>query len=173
VREFRARQESRIAHARLQTALFRPMTDAQMVVANRKEGLGLGIRPEKIALSVGEPLKLHLAFENVAARGPVSATTCQGFSIGSEDEETMMSTSVAVRFACPEEDWNRDNHVALRRGELKSAELSTGETKLIFRHPGDYIVIAGWQAFRTRDGMFQRGDEYAVMASNRVLITVR
>jgi hypothetical protein len=146
-REYREEQRGRMASASLETMRFQARTDAQMVRANHRNGLGLGIRPEKTELRVGEPFKLHLAYENLAARTPISATTCEGFSLAQEDEATDRSTTVAVPFACLQEDMSRNNNAELQPGELKTAELTIAGTLLSFNHPGRYRITLVWQSF--------------------------
>jgi hypothetical protein len=172
-REYRLRHASRLATAKAETARTQALSDDQLVRLNPRNGLSLGLRLEKTEVRAGEPLKVRLVYENFVSDGPISATTCQGFSLGSEDEETLISTSVAVNFSCPEDVPNRDNNIALPAGALRTVNISTAGTKLVFDHPGQYIVVAGWQAFRPRDGMFLRTDEVAVVASNQVLVVVR
>jgi hypothetical protein len=173
LRDYREKVQSRIAMAQLEMLRFHDMTDAQMVSGHQKDGLGFGIRLEKTELHVGEPLKVHLALENVAAHGPISATTCEGFSLAEEDSTTGVTTAVSITFACNHEDPLRDNNLALRQGELKTADIVVDKTRLSFDHPGRYLLNAGWQTFHPRDGLFQRGDEYSSMPSNLMLITVR
>jgi len=172
-REFREKQTSRVATAKLQTALYRHLSDSQMMAVNTKDGLGLGIRPDKLDLRVGEPLKLHLAYEDIAARGPISATTCQGWSISDEDVLTGLTVAGAVRFSCSNDDLLRDDPRLLNRGELKTAEVSTADAGIAFHHPGTYILMASWQSYHPRDGLLQIGDDYSLLGSNPVLITVR
>lgn len=166
-------KQAGFAAAGAQTVLFSLMDDTYRVRANQHDGLGLAIHASSTNLRLGEPLIVHLAYENLAARGQISATTCQGFSLSDEDEITGVSTAVSIRFACPDDDFLRNNGKPLRGGELHTADVSTGNTKLTFDHPGRYIVMAGWQTFRPTDGMFLRGSEYSSMGSNQVLITVR
>lgn len=172
-RQYRESQESRIGMVRLEAARFAGMTDLQMVRANQTDGLGLAIRPQKTELHVGESLKLHLVYANLAAPVAVSATTCQGFSLSAEDEVAVESTSMDLTFSCSPQDPLRDNGVALTPGELRSVDVSTADTKLSFDHPGQYIVMVGWRSFRTTTGMFLSGSEYSLLGSNRILITVR
>lgn|GEM_PF-3969291 len=171
-REFRESQVSRVAAAKLQTALYQHLSNTQMIALNTKDGLGLAIRPDKLDLHVGEPLKLHLAYENISARGSISATTCQGWSISDEDVLTGLATAGAMRFSCSNDDLLRDDPRLLNRGDLKTAEVSTTDARITFDHPGKYIIMASWQSFRPRDGLFQIGDDYSLLGSNPVLITV-
>ena len=172
-RLFRARQKSRFTTAAMEMKLFSGLGDARMVLANRHEGLGLAIRADKTTLGVGEPLRLHLVYKNFGARGEISATTCQGFTLAAEEELTGVATAVDLRFACPAEDPLRDNATVLRRGEMRAVDLSTADTKLGFHHPGRYLVVAGWQSFRPTEGGFGQGSEYAAIASNQILVEVR
>ncbi len=172
-RQYREKQASRIATARLDTARFAAMTDVQMVRSNQTDGLGLALRPQKTELHVGEPLKLHLAYVNAAAKVSVSATTCQGFSLMVQDQVAGDSTTADITFSCSKSDPLSDNNVALPRGQLRAVDLTTADTNLNFPHPGQYIVTAGWLSFRLSDGTFLKGSEYSMMESNPLLITVR
>lgn len=172
-REYRENQKGLMARATLQTMRIRGMTDAQIVRAYSRDGLGLGVRPEKADLHVGEPLKLHLIYQNIAARAPISATTCQGFSLTQEYEATGQSTTAPLVFACPQGDPLRDNNVELRRGELKTAEVTTADTPLRFDHPGRYRLFVQWQSFRTGADIFLPPSGYPTLESNPLLITVR
>ncbi len=171
-REYRARHQSLMEQARNATERSQLLPDDQLVRLNVRDGMGIGMRLDKTDLHVGEPLRIHLVYENFGTETPISATTCQGFSLGSEDEDTLVATSVAVRLSCPDEDINRDNDVPLPQSQLQRATVTTEGTRLTFDHPGLYILVAGWQAFRPREGIFLRPDSYSVVASNKVLITV-
>lgn len=171
-REFRAKQKSRMEQAQLQTTLFATLTDRGMVFADRKHGRSLAIRPEKTELHAGEPLKIHLVFGNVDVRNPVSVG-CTGFSLTEEDEKTGLSTSADLNVLCSSDDLLHNNNTLLKRGEMRTADISTGGTKLSFDHPGRYIVQAAWQTSSPAEGMLVRGNPYPAIASNEVLITVR
>ena len=172
-RLFRARQKSRFAAAAMQMKLFSGLSDGRMVRANPHDGLGLAIRVDKTEMRVGEPLRLHLVYENLSARGEISATTCQGFSLAAEEEATGVVAAVDLRFACPLDDPLRDNPAVLRRGNPRAVDVSTADTRLRFDRPGRYLILAGWQSFRPTEGMFGSRSEYAAVASNQVLIEVR
>jgi hypothetical protein len=172
-RQYREKQESRIALAQLETARFETMTDAQMVAANTMAGLAVALRAQKTALHVGEPLRLHLVYEDFGAAAPVSATTCQGFSLSVEDEMMADAASAALTFSCLAADPSRDNGTELRRGELRHVDLSTADTAIHFDHPGRYIVTSEWRTFEPSAGTLVLGLEYATVTSNPVLVTVR
>jgi hypothetical protein len=172
-REYREEQHGRMASAALETMRIRAMTDAQILHAYRHDGLSLGARPEKTQLHIGEPLKLHLAYENIAAGTPISATTCQGFLLTQEDETTGQSTTTPLTFTCPQNDPLRDNNLELRQGELKTAEITTAGTSLHFDHPGRYRIVAEWQSFRPSNDLFLSQSGYPRLESNPLLITVR
>ena len=171
-RQYRERQESRIALAQMETTRFGAMSDLQMVRAKTTDGLGLAIRAQKTQLHPGEPLRLHLVYENVSARAPISATTCQGFLLAVEDEVKAESASMDLTFSCSKADPARDSGTELRRGELRSVDLSTAGTPLQFNHPGRYLVRVEWRSFQPRAGTLVLGVEYATVTSNPVLITV-
>jgi hypothetical protein len=171
-REYHERQQGRIASAELETIHFRGLSDAQMVAVNHKDGLGLGLRLQQLDRHLGEPLKLHLAYENTAAQGPISATTCQGFSLGTEDMATGQSTAAPVTFNCNKEDPLRDNNLHLPQGELKTANIIEQAADLNITHPGQYLLVAGWQTFSPHNRLFLRGDEYSTLPSNQVVVTV-
>ena len=170
-REFRARQKSRIEQAQLQTKLFAMLPDRDMVLPYRRDGLGLGIRPAKTELRMGEPLRLHLVFEDFDGRNPVPV--CTGFSLTGEEVQTGLSTTVDVPVGCSMEESVRESTAHLKRGELRSAEVSTDGTKLRFDQPGRYIVQAAWQPSRSADALLAQGEPYRAVASNLVMITVQ
>ena len=173
VREYRRRHEDHLAQAAVATARTQALADDQLVRLSPQDGLALGLRVENTVLHLGETLRAHLVYENLGADGPISSTTCQGFSLGSEDQDSLVSTSAPVKFSCDEDDPTVDNNVALEPGQLRRADVSIEGTQLSFTHPGRYILVAGWQAFRPREGVMLRPDQYAVVASNQVLITVK
>lgn len=172
VRQYRERQQGRMAMAALETMRVGAMTDAELVRAYARRGLGLGIRPEKTEVRVGDSLTLHLVYENLAARVPISATTCQGFSLTSEDESGQ-SITANLSFACSPQDMLHGNNLELPKGQPRTTEIATGSTSLRFNHPGRYFLIASWQSFLRGDGIYLAETGYPPLESNALLITVR
>ncbi|WP_263382417.1 hypothetical protein [Granulicella arctica] len=172
-RKYREKRKGELALAQLETVRFAGMTDPLMVRARMVNGLGLAVRPQKTELHAGEPLKVHLVYENFYATAPISAMTCQGFSIAVEDEASGDTASADVIFSCSKDDPLRDNALELPRGQLRSVDLSTADTDLKFDHPGQYIVTAAWRSFEPSAEQALQGKEYAVVQSNPVLITVQ
>jgi hypothetical protein len=171
-REFRERQQDEFVIAKLETLRIRGVSDAVLVRMHQKDGLGLAIRPEKTELRVGEPLKLRVAYENLSAKGPIAATTCQGFNMSDTDEAGSV-TLEGMNFGCSLKDVEHDNQLELAQGVLKTGEVSTAEMRMRFDHPGRYVVTASWQSFRPQDEVILRGEGYSVVASNALLITVK
>jgi hypothetical protein len=172
-REFRERQQSRFALAQLETLRIRGLSDNNLVRMHQKDGLGLAIRPEKTELRVGEPLKLHVAYENLSAKGPIAATTCQGFEMSDTDEATGAVTIEGMNFDCSLKDVEHDNQMELPQGVLKTGEVTTADMRLRFDHPGRHIVMASWQSFRPQDEVILRGEGYSLVGSNQLLIIVK
>ena len=172
-RRYREKRKGELALAQLETVRFAAMEDPQMVRARQVNGLGLAIRPQKTELHPGEPLKVHLVYENLYATEPISAMTCLGFSLAVEDEGSGDMASAEVIFSCSKDDPLRDNALELPRGQLRSVDLSTSDTDLKFSHPGQYIVTAEWRSFQPSSDQALQGKEYAVVQSNPVLITVQ
>jgi hypothetical protein len=172
VRQYREKQQGRMAMAALETMQVRTMTDEQLIQAYSRSGLGLGIRSEKTELRVGDSLTLYQVYENLAARVPISATTCQGFSLTSEDEAGQ-SVTANLSFACSPQDMLHDNNLELPKGQRKTAEINTGGTNLRFPHPGRYRLTAAWQSFRQGDKIYLAETGYPPLESNALLITVR
>ncbi|MEO6804070.1 MAG: hypothetical protein ABI197_12590, partial [Granulicella sp.] len=172
-REYRDHQRGQMALATLDTMRLRTMTDSQIVRAYARNGLGLGVRPDKTELHVGEALHLHLIYANIAARTPISATTCQGFLLTQEEEATSRSATVPLTFDCSKTDPLRNNSVELKQNELKTAEITTADTGLRFDHPGRYRLFAQWQSLRPGSDILLRPSGYPILDSNPLLITVR
>ena len=77
-----------------------------------------------------------------------------------------------LAFSCSPADPARDSGAELRRGELRSVDLSTAGTPLQFSHSGRYLVTVEWRSFQPKPGTLVLGVEYATVTSNPVLITV-
>jgi hypothetical protein len=172
-REYRENQRGQIALATLDTLRLGTMSDSQIVRAYTHDGLGLGVRPEKTELHVGEPLKIRLLFGNIAARIPISATTCQGFLLIQEEIATGRSATVPLSFGCSKTDPLLNNNVELKQKELRTAEISTADTNLRFDHPGSYRLFAQWQSLKPANDILLPPSGYPPLDSNAVLITVR
>ncbi len=171
-REFRKAQKDRMSVAKLNTGLYRMLTEQQIVRANDRDGLALALQPLDVEVRVGQSVRVRLLYANLSAFEPVSATSCQGFSLVAEDAATGAAQTAPLAFDCSKEGALLNNKTELQRGQVRASAISTAGTPLRFDHPGSYLVMATWQSYRPAEDAVLLPTHYHAIESNSLLVTV-
>ncbi len=147
------------------------MTDRTRVLANQRDGLGLGFTIRRIIVRRGQPIPLHFAIENIAANKRVAEGLCRGVTIGYFNVGTqVMGGNGWTPAICDAQPFYHDT-VPLPQGKLVTYDLTTRDANLDLE-PGLYILNVSWQSFVAGPETYLFGPTYSVVGSTGVVVAI-
>ena len=156
-----------------QPAPIAKMTDEQLVQANQKDGLGLGLRITGDHFAVGSPVPMSILIEDFGARTPIASGMCNGFSLTYEEVTTQDSRTADINNPRCFATIPSPDEIPLVKGKLKTAEITQSNASHMQIPEGTYLMTVTWNALPAGRGTILERPAYTTLKSNSVQITVK
>lgn len=142
--------------------------DDRLVKFNAQGGVGIGLKIKDRTVRVGQPIRIHVAYQNIGATDPLSTDLCPGLGVAYVNLDTGQFGfgQDYIGMDCDKDSGNAPTMVP---GKVYIVDFPMIH---IPKDPGRYAISVSWQPLKARHNPLNKGSMSSALSSNMVEVDI-